>query len=46
VLMGAGDAAVNLGGDVVWRGAGPDACAALAAALPKLASDGDAGSSR
>jgi hypothetical protein len=25
------------GGDVVWRGAGPDACAALAAALPKLA---------
>ena len=29
--------------DVVWRGAGPDACAALAAALPKLAVGDDAG---
>jgi hypothetical protein len=29
-------------GDVVWRGAGDDACAALAAALPRLAANGGA----
>jgi electron transfer flavoprotein alpha subunit len=31
------DAPSGLQADVVWRGAGPDACAALAAALPKIA---------
>jgi hypothetical protein len=42
VLTRAGaDAAVQ--GDVVWRGAGPDACAALAAVLPRLAAGDDAG---
>jgi hypothetical protein len=30
-------------GDVVWRGGGADACAALAAALPKLARDAGGG---
>jgi hypothetical protein len=29
-------------GDVVWRGAGPDVCAALAAALPKLVAEAEA----
>jgi hypothetical protein len=33
-------ASSKLSSDVVWRGAGPDACAALAAALPKLAGSG------
>jgi hypothetical protein len=36
------EAGCPAGGDVVWRGAGPDACAALAAALPKLAGTGGA----
>ena len=35
VLTGVGVDAPST--DVIWRGAGPDACAALAAALPKLA---------
>ena len=35
VLTGAGGDAASA--DVIWRGAGPAACAALAAALPKIA---------
>jgi len=36
VLTAAGTDDVPAPGDVVWRGAGPGACAALAAALPRL----------
>jgi hypothetical protein len=46
LTSGAGDGAAGLGGDILWRGAGPDACAALAAALSKLASDRGAGGPR
>jgi hypothetical protein len=46
LTAGVSDATAERGGDVVWRGAGPDACAALAAVLPKLASDGGAGGPR
>jgi hypothetical protein len=38
-VLTSGQAAAS-GGDVVWRGAGPDACAALAAELAKLAGAG------
>jgi hypothetical protein len=36
ITSGGGPAWSPARGDVIWRGAGPDACAALAAALPKL----------